>query len=374
MDLKYRLKFAIMESMMAKRKKELFNYTEADLFTLPEGASPIINNSWFFGGDSPDKTSMKMRLGIRSHGMAEVFLIWIGPDGRFLATDKQLYRMEECPIRVENVIPGRDWNVWFNGDVVDMEDGTRHCVDMSFKYIARLPIVHPMYDGSTLGMSQALAKMPWNRKFFTDLAGDTGLGEVDKTIRQVHYEQTGRMEGTISIDGVTAPFSIPGIRDRAFGKRDWNYMDCHVWLVAVTARGEACNVSIVSYPHAKRFFCGYTDIGCDRNFTMVDYKMVSYDHCGGKGPDVMAMDCSFANGKCYRITAHRTHELFTPFDDGNFYFHEGVGDFTFVEIPGLGVAPAEGAPSIKARGTIELGWNKDSSRWGTSEKELLNNE
>lgn len=371
MNLSYRLKFAIMESMMAKRKKEYFSYTEADLFTLPVGASPIINNSWFFGGDSPDGTSMKMRLGIRNNGTAEVFLIWIGPDGRYLATDKQLYNIDECPIRVENVIPGRDWNVWFNGEVVDMKDGSRHTIDMSFRYYARLPIVHPLLDGSTLGMSQALASMPWNKKFFRDLAGDTGLGEVDKQIRQVHYEQTGKMEGNISIDGEIKAFSIPGIRDRAFGKRDWNYMDCHIWLVAVTERGEACNVSIVSYPHAKRFFCGYMDYNSDRNVTMLDYKMISYEHCDGKGPEEMIIDCSFANKKCYRIIAHRTHDLITPFDDGNFYFHEGVGDFLFVEIPGLGIDPEKDAPSIKARGTIELGWNKDSSRWGTYEKELL---
>lgn len=364
-----------MESMMAKRKKEPFSYVDADLFTLPEGASPIINNSWFFGGDSADGTSMKMRLGIRSNGLAEVFLIWIGPDGRYLATDKQLYNIDECPIKVENVIPGRDWNVWFNGDVVDMKDGSRHHVDMSFRYYARLPIFHPLLDGSTLGMSQALASMHWNKKFFKDLAGDTGLGEVDKQIRQVHYEQTGKMEGTISIDGSSsASFSLPGIRDRAFGKRDWNYMDCHVWLVAVTEKGEACNISIVSYPHAKRFFCGYMDFNLDRNETMVDYKIISYDHLDGKGPDRMVIDCSFAHGKCYRITTDRKYDLYTPFDGGNFYFHEAVGDFTFVEIPSLGKEPEANAPVIKARGTIELGWNKDSSRWGTYEKKLLNNE
>jgi len=368
------MKFAFMESMMAKKKNEPFSYTEADMFTIPEGASPIINNSWFFGGDSPDGTSFKMRLGIRNNGQAEVFLIWIGSDGRYFATDKQLYTMEECPMRVQNVIPGRDWDVWFNGEVVDMNDGTRHHVDMSFRYTARLPIFHPMLDGSTKGMCQALASMPWNKQFFKSLAGDTGLGEVDRQIRQVHYEQTGVMDGKITIDDETIPFSLPGLRDRAFGKRDWNYMDCHVWLVATTERGEVCNISIVSYPHAKRFYCGYLDYDEDRNYTILDYKIISYDHCDGKGPEDMVIDCSFANGKCYRVASHRTHDLITPFAGGDFYFHEAVGDFTFTEIPELGVAPLAGARTIKARGTIELGWNKDRSRWGTYEKKLLSDE
>jgi len=358
-----------MEHMMAKRKKEPFSYIDADLFELPEGASSIINNSWFFGGDTMDGMSFKMRLGLRNNAPTEVFLIWIGKDGRYLATDKQVYGLDDCPIKVSNLIPGRDWKVSFDGDVIDMNDGSRHHCLMQFKYTARLPIHHPLLDGCTRGMSESFAKEHWSRKFFKSLAGDTGLGETDKSIRQVHYEQTGRMDGTMVIDGgEPISFSMPGIRDRAFGKRDWNYMDCHMWLVAVTGKGEATNLSIVSYPHAKRFFCGYSDINSDRNAALTDYKIISYDHCNGKGPDSMTIDCSFANGRCYRITTERTHDLITPFDGGNFYFHESVGNFTFTEIPALGTSPEEGAETIKARGTIELGWNKDSSRWGTYER------
>lgn len=369
MSLSYKIKCAIMEKMMESRKKEPFSYTESDLFEIPEGASSAINNSWFFGGDSMDGSSFKMRLGIRNNGQAEVFLIWIGKDGRYLATDKQLYSMDDCPIKVKNIIPGRDWDVEFDGDVVDMNDGSRHHCRMSFHYIARLPIFYPMLDGSLYGMAQAFASEKWNGKFFKSLAGDTGMGTVDKSIRQVHYEQTGKMTGTMQIDEEQSiPFSLAGIRDRAFGKRDWNYMDCHIWLVAVTERGEATNFSIVSYPHSKRLFCGYTDMDSDRNSSLYDYKLISFDHNGGKGPQTLVFDCSFTNGKCYRMTAERTHDLVTPFDGGKFYFHEAVGNFLFQEIKALGVAPEEGCRTIKARGTIELGWNQDSSRWGTYER------
>lgn len=369
MKLLFKAKFGFMERMMAKQKSEPFDYIGADLFRIPEGASSIINNSWFFGGDSPDGMSFKMRVAHRNGSPSEVFLIWIGKDGRYLATDKQSYDPAECPLTVKNVIPGRDWDVRFDGDVTDMKDGSRHHCLMQFSYKARLPIYHPMFDGCTRGMSEALASQRWNKKFFESLAGDTGLGETDKTIKQVHYEQTGHMEGTMTIDGgEPVAFSVPGIRDRAFGKRDWNYMDCHVWLVAVTERGEAMNLSIVSYPHAKRFFCGYMDYDSDRNHPLTDYKIISYDHCGGKGPERMIVDCSFANGKVYRVVADRTHDLVTPFDGGNFYFHEAVGNFTFTEIPSLGAEALPGARTIKARGTIELGWNRDSSRWGTYER------
>ena len=75
------------------------------------------------------------------------------------------------------------------------------------------------------------------------------------------------------------------------------------------------------------------------------------------------------NGKTYRVKTHRQHDLVTKFDGGNFYFHEAVGDFTFTTIPDLGCEPLPGAKVINAKGTIEMGWNKDSSRWGTYDKD-----
>jgi len=282
-------------------------------------------------------------------------------------SDKQVYPVQDCPISVRNIIPARDWQVTYDGKLVDSNDGSSHHIKLDFRFSARLPIVYPLKDADLKGMASAFARVRWNRDFFKRLGGDTGVGKDAKQYKQVHYEQTGRMEGTMVLDGKPSEFCLAGIRDRAWGKRDWNYMDCHMWLVAVTANGEAMNLSIVSYPHAKNLHCGYMDYEEDRNYALTGYKIISYDHCDGRGPEEMIVDCSFSNGKTYRINTHREHDLITPFDGGNFYFHEAVGRFTFTEIPALGENPADDAKVIEAYGTIELGWNKDSSRWGTYE-------
>lgn len=362
MKILFRIKTRLMMAMMEKYRNKPFDAAVTDLYELPENADPMLNSSCFFGGDGLDGQSIKMRVAHRSSGMAEVFVIYRSPDGRFYATDKQLFNDAECPLSAEAVIPGRDWKVKFCGKLKEMASGEYKDCSFELKFTSRLPVFYPMTDGDFSGMAKAFARQRWNRKFFRSLSGDTGVsGGSRKTAaeneaaRQYHYEQTGHLDGKMVLDGKKINISLAGIRDRATGRRDWNYMDCHVWLVAVTGKGEVLNLSIVSYPHAKNLYCGYTDIGSDRNSALVDYKFIKFDHCEGKGPDKLIVDCTFANGKTLRVTADRTDDLYTPFDGGNFYFHEAVGNYDINGIP--------------ARGTIELGWNKDSSRWGTYDQD-----
>jgi len=360
-------KTTLILSIMKKQRTKPFNYCEADLFELPADAPSFVNNSYYFGGYSVDGQCMTMRLAFRNGENAEIFFIYTDAQGWHLVCDKQEYPSDACPMKVRNLIPARDWQVSYDGDLIDVNDGSTHHIKVDFRFTARLPIVNPPMDSDLKGMASAFAKVKWDRDFFRRLGGDTGLGEEAKKYKQLHYEQTGYMEGTMVIDGRSSEFRLAGVRDRAWGKRDWNYMDCHMWLIAVTANGEVMNLSIVSYPHAKNLHYGYMDYEEDRNFALTGYKIISYDHCDGKGPEEMVIDCSFANGKTYRLKTHREHDLVTPFDGGNFYFHEALGRFTFTETSSLGKEPEDGAHTIDAYGTIELGFNKDASRWGSYE-------
>lgn len=365
----FKIKAALMSAAMNKKKNEYFDVVSADLSQLDRNADPLVNNSYFFGGYGMDGSCFTMRLGQRTNGTAEIFVILVMPDGRYLASEKQEYPLDEAPIKVRNIIPARDWNVVYEGTMVDMNDGSKHECTLRFDYIARLPIFYPMRDGDLRGIAESFARRRWNKAFFKSLAGDTGVNNEGSKTKQIHYEQTGRLVGSVTLDGIETQFSYAGIRDRAFGKRDWNYMNVHIWLIAATPQGEVMNFSIVSYPHASNMFCGYCDYDEDRNYALSDYKIISYDHNNGVGPEEMIVDCKFTNGKTYRVKTHRQHDLVTKFDGGNFYFHEAVGDFTFTTIPDLGCEPLPGAKVINAKGTIEMGWNKDSSRWGTYDKD-----
>jgi len=356
MGLKFKIKTMIMQTLMEQSRKKKFDAAECDSFQLPADAGPLVNNSYFFGGNTEDGQSLIMRIGFRNVGFVEVFVMYKDVDGRFLTIDKQQFPTEESPMKVKCLEPGSKWHVEYDGKLVDTAASkTYHCT-FSFDYTAKLYPFSALHHSDFRGMAEAFAREKWNKKFFRSLVGDTGVGADKKKYPQLHYEQTGHMEGKLILDGVEErKLSMSCIRDHAYGTRDWNLMDAHIWLIAMNDKGEGMNFSIVNYPHAKKIFCGYSSFGSDRNYSLVDYNIIAYDHKDGLGTDDMIVDCTFSNGKTVRVKSHRVDNLVTTFDGGNYYFQEGIGDF---DIGG-----------VKARGSIEYGYNRDKSRWGTYNKE-----
>lgn len=352
MGLLYNVKYRLMMSEMKKKRATTpFDGVTSDLFQLPATAGPLINNSYFFGGNNPDGQSLIMRVGYRNIGSIEIFVIYCDAAGRFFTIEEQSYKNEESPVTIECVTPEKLFHITFNGRMRNMADGTIVSCKFDIEYIARLPIFDALQHSDFRGMAQAFARAKWNKAFFKEMGGDTGMSKEDKSLAQRHYEQTGRLKGNMTLGDEQIVIDMPGVRDHSYGKRDWNYMCNHIWLLAVTEKGEVFNFSIVNYPSVKRIFCGYSDFKAKENYSMVGYDILSYDHNDGMGPDEMTVVCSFDNGRMLRVTAKRVHNVLTPFDGGNFYFQEGVGDFII--------------NGTKARGSIEYGFNKDKSRWGS---------
>ena len=355
MQLLFKIKTALMKfAMEQKRRKEPFDGVASDLFQLPPNAGPMINNSYFFGANGPDGHSLIMRVGHRNTGFDEVFVIYITPDGRFYTMEKQVYTADQSPLHVTCVTPEKHFKVWFDGNFIDTR--TQEVVPAKFNldFHATLPIFDAMQHSDFRGMAMAYARAKWNREFFREAGGDTGMGDKKNAdqvnnIPQRHYEQAGHFTGQMTLGSEQITIDLPGSRDHAFGKRDWNYMSCHVWIMVTTARGETFNFSLVSYPKVKNVFCGYSNIGYGRDYSIIDYKMIEYSHNDGKAPDRMVVDCTLSNGKTVRLTTRRENNLYLEFDGGNFYFQEGVGE---ADIDG-----------VKARGSLEFGYNRDKSRW-----------
>lgn len=353
MSLKFKIKAKIMQMMMDRKKKEKFDIVSNDQFQLPSTVGPLINNSYYFGGNNTQGESLILRVGYRNTGKIEIFVIYCTEGGDFYAIEKQEYPTESAPIQFQCTEPGKKWNIQFNGNLVNQKTQEVFPCSFDINYTATLEAFSALHHSDFRGMAEAFAREKWNKQFFKSLTGDTGMSKDKEKLSQIHYEQTGRLEGTITLNGESRTISLTGARDHSFGKRDWNYMNNHIWLLAMTDQGEVLNVSLVNYPHVKQIFCGYSNFGEERNYAMTDYQMVSYDHNDGMGPDEIIVNCTFANGKKYMIKANRDFNILTPFDNGNFYFQEGVGTF---DING-----------VKARGSIEYGFNKDKSRWNPYE-------
>ncbi len=357
MDLRYFIKKRIIISALKKKRAKGFSEQESELHKLPEDADEHINNSYYFGGNTLSGQSLVFRVAFRCN-LSELFILYT-ENGHFYYLEKQEYGPSDNPLKLECIEPAKRWHAVFNGPLKDYSTGENLDVSFDVDFIARLPIFSSAYHGDLEGLAKPIAKQKWTKEFFQSISGgDMGMSSSlskaeklrqKKNNEQHHYEQTGRIAGSIKINGVESKIDIPASRDHSYGKRDWNYMNNHIWLMAQTEKGEALNFQLVNFPFANSIFVGYTDICNDGNACLLSFKNLVYQHNDGLGTDTIELDLKYNNGRTYHVKVRRDLNIVTPFDNGNYYFQEAIADF---DIDG-----------IKARGTLEYGFNKDQSRW-----------
>jgi len=349
MDLPYRLKMWILTSQMKKKRKIGLDIEAAERHQLPENAGPILNNSYYFGANSTDGQSLIFRLAFRET-FSELFILYTN-NGRFLYMEDSAIANDSVPMKLECLEPGKKWHITYDGQLKDSVSGAMVPFSFEVDYVARLPIFSSAHHGCVHGLLAAIARQKWDKEFFAKATGgDMGVRGKKQKAEQVHYEQTGRMSGTVTVDGVSECIDLPSSRDHSYGPRNWGFMNDHIWLMAQTDAGEALNLQLVNYPFAQSIYLGYTDIeNGGKNASLIQFRNLSYEHCGGMGTDTIELDMEFDNGRTYHVKAVRDVNIPTPYDNGNYYFQETIGNF---EIDG-----------VKARGTIEYGFNRDTSRW-----------
>jgi len=343
----YNIKKSLIQAGLNHRKKSApFDERACELFEIKPDDPHEINNSFFLGAHTEAGDDLTLRLGMRNGDEHEIFVIYRTAEGQVLYMEHDHYPAAEMPVQVTCEEVGQRWRYIMDGYLRD-DAGKRYKVEFDVLFFASLPI----YDFVQAperheGMTTAIARAHWNRAFFRAMSSTS----------QKHYEQTGRIEGSITIDGKTRHLRWAAVRDRAIGKRVWDFMDCHLWLNATTDKGEAITVSLVSYPVIKSLFSGYTNIGRtdangnSYNATLTDCRLMRYDHADGKGSDLVKVYTRWSDGRAMVIEARRDANVLCTFDHGDYIFQEGLGQFMVNAQP--------------ARGNIEFGFNKDANRWG----------
>jgi hypothetical protein len=187
-------------------------------------------------------------------------------------------------------------------------------------------------------MATGMANEKWSKAFFEELQNISG---------QCHYEQEGILEGQLTLNGKTVDFQLPCVRDHSFGKRDWNYMNNHLWLMAV-APDHQFNYSLVSYPVMSVLEVGHfrDDAGmhcmwqADLDFSMIDK---------GTIPHELSLNVTLDNGKAIPVRAKVLAGVTYHFQDGQYILHENIAEFTIDGKTG--------------RGILEIGFNHDNNRF-----------
>ena len=187
-------------------------------------------------------------------------------------------------------------------------------------------------------MAAGIANEKWSKSFFSQLQNVSG---------QCHYEQEGVLEGQLTLNGSATAFRLPCVRDHSFGKRDWNYMNNHLWLMAVSP-DQQFNYSLVSYPVMSVLEMGNYRDGKGLHFMLqadLDFEQINQ----GTIPRELAFRVKLDDARTIPVEAKFLTGVTYHFQDGQYILHENIAEFTI-----------DGKVS---RGILEIGFNADRNRY-----------
>lgn len=328
------LKELIIKKSINKRNKEKpFNYVEAESFAIKENDDPLINNSYYFSAHN-EEISIYYRLGLRSIHEENWFVILYKGNKYSLKTP--LFKVNESPLKVY-----KEDDLWwseFDGELIDDNKEKHHC-KFKAKFENKRDVIDFTSNMPAIRMAKAIAQEKWSKEFFDDLKNVQG---------QCHYEQKGLLIGSFILDEEEVEFSLPCVRDHSFGKRDWNYMNNHVWIMAINSNSQL-NYSLVSYPSISLLEVGnfHENNSKEKYLLKANYDLNNVSK--HKVPKTLTLsilldDKSIKHAKCNVIDT----ELFT-FQNGEYFLYESIADF-YID-------------KVKYRGIFEIGFNKDQNRF-----------
>lgn len=354
MGLKYSLKRCIMRRVMKKRKEaEVFDEVASELHQLPDDADETINNSYYYASHDKDGNAFFLRLGQRG-GVEPIAEIWFGyrnADGKAYMNSQQLYKLSESPAHTECIQPLREWKFSFKGKMVPVKPNTdliaEPCgpeveVDFSGVFTSQNGLFEFSRDTNIEAYSTALAAEKWHK----------GFGDELKKNHQTRIEQVGHVRCIFKADGTEHTIDAPALRDQAYGRRIWSYMNHYSWLVGNLEDGNSFNTVMVLYPsiNVKGLKTGYF-LRDGRYTSLLDVNYPKSFVTKGIAPTKGKAGAKFADNSNAEIEFET--KIIFPYQftdaEGGFDVFEGITSYTFNGVRGWGIA--------------EFSYNKDKRRY-----------
>ncbi len=337
----YTFKKMIIASNVDKKKaNQPFDFEKGESFTLTGEEGYSINNSYYFSAHSYEKEeSLYVRLGLRGDSSAEIWVFY-EKEGRRYVCGENASTAEDSPLKVEREDGG--WHFSYEGPLSD-EEGNIHQAEIECRFVSVKKAVDFFTDMPTCRTATAMSQDKWTKTFFE---------EVSKN-NQVHYEQEGILAGKVTIDGRENEIELNCVRDHSYGTRYWNYMNNHLWLMAV-GNDYQLNFSMVSYPSMSILEVGnYREEEKDMQY-MLKADWNREEAITGKVPGELNLKLRLDSKKTIDVNVRLLSETAYPFEEGEYVLHEGIAEF---EVEGK-----------KERGILEIGFNADGTRFYNGRK------
>jgi hypothetical protein len=343
MNLKQSIKEKIILGSLKKKNKEHpFSEDYAENYQLEAGATKFDTNSYYFSGHNADGTSIYTRLALRGDSTAEVWFVYRDILGNLYYNTITKCNIVDSPLTVVCIETSKIWKVHFAGVLHSKYvDSSKTNVDVNvtadLTFTANSNIFDFEYHLNPKILATALAKEKWDKTF----------RENNALNKQTHYEQQGLIDLKITLGESITTLHYIGMKDHSFGRREWGYMDKHIWLMVLLNEGESLNLNMVNYPHMK-LKTGYY---VKDNKTIGIIEATDFSALDGNGEclNSFVYYVKLESGAVFNVTAELESSLSFNFE-GTYTIHEGLGTFII--------------NGNKYRGIIEYGYNSDTKRWG----------
>ncbi|MEM1417071.1 MAG: hypothetical protein AAGH15_19395 [Myxococcota bacterium] len=218
---------------------------------------------------------------------------------------------------------GKRLRVSYEGPLVQGE--TTHDAALDLVFEGRSPVVDFTDGVAAKATAAALAREPWTRRFFEQ------LGEI----RVVHYEQTGRLRGTVRLGADTREIDVVSMRDHSFGRRDWRSWRRHVWFSGIREDGVGFTMAHVLYDFVGPLTAGFWMDGAP--MTLAEATPMDAVGAAGEIPPAFTLDLRLRDGTRHRVPV-ATDEVFR-FDlgPGEYTIHEAIARFELGGQPAVGI-------------------------------------
>ncbi len=335
------IKKALIEKIIGgRKKKQPFDYEKAEAYTFEKAGDGANNNSYYFSAHSLDKKeSFYVRLGLRDNGRAEAWVFYLNENKRYYLKEA-FYDLDNCPLKVAK--ENGNWRFSFEGNLID-KNGKEVFVKTDCTYFSDKGVVDFFAHMPTCRVATAMAQDKWGKGYFD---------EVQKN-NSVHYEQEGVLKGRFEVDGEKIEIDLPCLRDHSYGRRVWGYMNNHLWLAGIDKDCQF-NFSMVSYPAMSILEVGHLR---ERDREVEFVTKANYDRSvliTDEVPKSLELELEIDKKRTVKVTAELIEQQEYIFDGGDYRFIEGIADLV--------------VDGIKCRGILEVGFNKDKSRFMNGKK------
>jgi hypothetical protein len=317
-----KLKYKFIKKQLLKKEVQLAPLEDIEQ-KHKDPTQELFNDSSYFNGISEDGSYFFVRQSFRTTRGNEYWLEVFFPDLGLLRLrqhpGEEGEGFKQGNLSFEALKLGSEWRVTFQGDM-DL-NGTSKKVNIDLHFTAETPIVDFQNAMILEATAKAIAHAKWSRGFFEKL----------KDSKKQHFEQGGRLKGTIEIDGDTRQVDFPSMRDHSWGIRKWAGWKRHVWIGGMMENKEAFNLSMVQYDYMGQLSAGFITEGEQIHY-LREFPEIEDFATNPIFPETLDLKLKYSDGKEYHLKCSRN--AFVPYNmDNEYRINEGVSFGTVNGIP-----------------------------------------